>query len=461
MKLCIIRTVLIYLLLNMMIFGQNGQEKLFLSMEEAITKALSENNQVRASIYSVKKARWDKAHAWTLLFPTLAFNTRYSWIDDETFALRDFRQYLPPDLRDQIPQTVFQESYYTSLDISMPLFNGIILNGLAIAAKNKKMAEQMGESTKRQIIFQVIRTYLSVLKNNELIKTQKEQLELSRLNFEKAERKEKAGRLSRADVLQWQVNYQQQRGVVVNYEAVLRGELAMLARLTNLEMDQDIIVDNRIDQKLLDEADRIAGLTEEEILNLIYLNDDELVNANAALAAMQSTKDISKLLYHNSYSSCLPTASLSYSYAWRENNTIALDDYSPKTLMLNINVPLFTSFQNYSTLKSSYYDYKKNQEDFIDQIKNTRYVLTQVVNNIINLKMQKEISRLNLEHTRQNYRVVEIQTEKGLKSNLDFIDAKINLQLAELTDINNNYDFIAAIVELYYLIGKLDIILDK
>ena len=258
MKLANIKTLLIILIISL-ISGQDEQQKIFLTMEEAISKALSENNQVQASKYSLMKAKWDKLNAWTQLFPRLSFNTRYTWIDNETFALRDFRRYLPPELQSEIPQTVFQESYFSSLDLSVPIFNGAILFGLAIAGTNKKMAEQMNESTRRQIIFQVISSYLNVLKNKELKIAQKEQLDLSRLNFEKAERKEKAGRLSKADVLQWQVNYQQQKGNYVHYQSALRRECTMLTRLTNIEMNQDIEVENRINQNLLDEAETISG----------------------------------------------------------------------------------------------------------------------------------------------------------------------------------------------------------
>ena len=53
-------------------------------------------------------------------------------------------------------------------------------------------------------------------------------------------------------------------------------------------------------------------------------------------------------------------------------------------------------------------------------------------------------------------RLNPMQKERGLISNIDFIDAKLNLQNAELSDINNQYDFISAMVELYYLLGKLD-----
>jgi outer membrane protein len=139
---------------------------------------------------------------------------------------------------------------------------------------------------------------------------------------------------------------------------------------------------------------------------------------------------------------------------------MALDDYSPKTLMVNLSVPVFTSFQNYTQLKSSYYKYKENQENFFDQLQNTRYVLTETVNKLINLKTQNKLSKINIEFSERNYRIVEQQKEKGLVSNIDFIDAKLNLQNAKLSDISNYYDFITSMVELYYLLGKLEEIIE-
>ena len=74
--------------------------------------------------------------------------------------------------------------------------------------------------------------------------------------------------------------------------------------------------------------------------------------------------------------------------------------------------------------------------------------------------MQRELSKANVEFNKNNYNVIEKQKERGLVSNIDFIDAKLNLQNAELSDINNHYDFITAMVELYYLLGKLDELMD-
>ena len=66
------------------------------------------------------------------------------------------------------------------------------------------------------------------------------------------------------------------------------------------------------------------------------------------------------------------------------------------------------------------------------------------------------MSKTNVELSEHNYRVVEQQREKGLISNIDFIDAKLNLQNANLSAITNEYDFMTAMVELYYLLGKLE-----
>ncbi|MBN2090213.1 TolC family protein [candidate division KSB1 bacterium] len=427
-----------------------------LTLNQAISQALRKNNQVRMSEFGLRKARWDRGHAWSLMFPGLSVNSRFMRIDDRTFAERDFRRYLPPEIRDQIPQTVFQESYFTSLDVNIPLFNGAILNGLFMANSNVDMASHLNESTRNQIVFQVVSTYLNVLKSQEVVALQQEYLELSKLNFEKAERLEQSGRYSKAEALRWKVDYEQQRSLVVSSESNLRSALTVLKRLLNLDMNVPVKLESTLPDYLMNKSENLAQLSSSEVLQLIQLSDEQLVEANAALGASRSSANISKLLYRNSYTAFLPNVSVSYSHSWRENNTLALDDYSPKTWMINLTMPLFTSFQNVTSSQSAYYDYKQSQEQFTDQLLNLRYILTETANKIINLKTQRELAKTTVDLSERNYRVISQQKEKGLVSNIDFIDAKLNFQNARLNQINTHYDFISAMVELNYLLGKIN-----
>lgn len=461
-----ISTILILILIIEKSPGQQAIEKTYVTLEEAISRALSQNNLVKASKFSLKKANWDKKHAWTLLLPKVGFNTRYTKIDQQSYEERDFFRRnvrlffpnLPPDF--EVPQSSYRESFYTSLDLSMPIFNGVVLNGLYVANAAEDASIQINESTRRNIVYQVVSSYLSVINLTDVLDLQKEYLILSRLNFEKAERLFNAGRYSNADVLRWKVELQQQKSTVVNSESQLRTSKTILKRLLNIPMKETLVIENSISDNILNESEKLAGMADEEILEMIQLSDELLMEANAALAAAKSNEQISKHLYHNSYSSFLPNVNLTYSYGWRENNTIELDDYSPKTLMVNVSMPLFTSFQNFTSVKSSYYDYKSVQENFYDQLQNTRLVLTETVNKIINLKTQKELSITNVEFNEKNYKIVEQQKEKGLVSNLDFIDAKLNLQNSKLNRINTDNNFIAAVIELYYLLGKLDTLIE-
>ncbi len=450
------------LLLNCItLFAQEEEQPKYITLEDAISRALSLNNQVRASEFALKQATWDKRFAWTQLFPTISFNSNYTWIDDSTFALRDFSRYLQdPNLPFQIPQTVFQESYYSSFDVNMPIFNGSLLNGLSIAGANQDMASQVDESTRRNIIFLTISSYLNVLKGQEVLNLQKEYLELSKLNYEKAERLYDAGRSSKTEALRWKVEFQQQKVTVVNSESTLRSLKATLNRVLNIDMHHDLKTENILSEKLDQESKKLLSLSDAEIIAMSRLDNDQLIKSNAALKAGKLGEEISYLQYRNSYASFMPDISLTYSYAWRENNTVALDDYSPKTLMVNFSLPLFNSFQDYTKLKSVYYEYKKGQEDFAEQIKDTRYIITETVNKVINQKTQNELSVLNVEYNENNYYTVEKQKERGLISNIDFIDAKLNLQNARLDKISNQYDFVSSIVELYYLLGKVDHLVD-
>ncbi len=428
----------------------------YLTMEEAISRALEDNNLVKSNKYAIKKANWDVKRAWAELFPVLSFNTKYNWIDKQTFAERDFRQYLPPELSSQIPQTVFQESYYSTFDLNLPLFNGVLLNGLSIAYEQESLSEKQTKSVEHKTVFSVITSYLNTLKNKEIDRIQNEYLNLSRLNYEKAQRLYEANRYSQNEALRWKIDYQQQKSTVANSKSELRSSLLSLSRLVNAELDSNTVIDPKILNNLDLEKNKILNFSEKAILGLVNLNDDELIKANASLSALKSGEEISRLMHKNSYSSFMPNINLSYSYGWRENKTIDFDDYSPKNLMINFTMPIFSGFQNYTALKSTFYEYKKNQEDFKDQLLNTKLILNNVVNNILNIKTQLDLLKSNLDFSKNNYSIVERQRERGLVSNIDYIDAKLNMQNANINYVANTYSFIISIVELYYLTGKIE-----
>ncbi len=437
-------------------FSQNTDNKVYLTLQGSISRALQGNNQLKSSYYGLQKAKWDKYRAWTQFLPTANFSSRYMHIDDQTLRERDFRSYMPPELRDQIPQTVFKESYYTAIDVSMPIFNGVLLNGIRIANAGKKTAQKMNESTRNNILFQVINSYLAVLKSEDLLQLQKDFTNLAKLNYKKAKRQKLAGRYSENELLFWEIDYQTQQSSLINTESILRTTKSVLTNLINMDMFTDFEVESTIPINMLNAADKFTNLSNNEILKMIIFSDDELIEANAALAASRLRTKLSKLLYKNTYSSYLPNVNLSYTHAWRENNTLELDDYSPETYMINFSIPLFTSFQNFSNVKSSYYEYQQSEEDHQNQMDNIRFVLSETTNKIIDLKTQRELSKLNVKYSQNNYRIIEQQKERGLISNIDFINTKLALQNNELTDITNQYDFISAIIELNYLLGKLD-----
>ncbi len=426
-------------------------------MDEAISRALEKNHQIQSSRYAVRKTKWDKRQAWAQLLPTVRLNSRYSWIDDSTYALRDFSRYFNNSNSPfQVPQTVFQESYASSLDVTMPVFNAGIFNGIAIAEANSELQRLVQKSVRNKTVFQVIHTYLSVLKNNEVLHLQEQYLELSRLNYEKAQRLYNAGRYSQTEALRWKMDYQQQKSIVASSKSNLRNSKTLLIRLTNLSFEHDCLFDSRIPPNLLSESKKMENLTEREILQTFRMKDQDLIKRNPALSANQSSVRFKKLQYRQSLTSHLPTVSMSYSYGWRENSTFELDDYSPQTFMINLSLPLFSGFQDFTKNKSTHYQFKQQQEEFLDQLQNTRYLLAETANKMINLKTQLNHSKTNVQYSKRNYQIVKQQKEKGLISNIEFIDAKLNWQNAQLLDISNRYDFITAIVELYYLLDRLD-----
>ncbi len=456
--------LLLFLFLPFLILPLQAQEPSYLTLEDAIQKALKQNNLLRADDFALQKAKWDKRRAWSQLLPSVNFNTRYTWIDDSSYALRDFSRYFRSNdpgagFGFDIPQTVFQKSWYTSFDVNMTLFNGVIWNGISYAGAAQELARSKLSSSQNAVVFQVIYNYLNALYARDILQLQKEYLKLSELNYQKAKRLQEAGRYSKLEALRWKVDLQQQKSIVSQSASGVRSSLASLARVTASSMNTPVRIETQLPEKLISESTRLQNLPDAALLKMIDLSRDELLKANAALAAAKSSEEMSRLFYRSSYSKFLPNVNMNYSYAWQENNTTALDDYSPQMLTLNFSWPLFTGFQDFSEAKVNYYDYKRSQEQFKDQLQNLHFKLTETVNKLINLKTQIELSAANVELSESNYEIAASQKEKGLVSNIDFIDAKLNFQNAGITQLKNRYDFISGMVELYYLLGKLELLL--
>ena len=91
----------------------------------------------------------------------------------------------------------------------------------------------------------------------------------------------------------------------------------------------------------------------------------------------------------------------------------------------------------------------------------TRQTLGETVNRIVNLKNQRELIRTSLDFNENNYRIVSREKELGRASNLDVIDAKLNLQNARLMEITTRFDLTSAVIELSYLMGSLDDLVEE
>ena len=425
-----------------------------LTLEACLRQALSGNRQLQAAGFAAEKANWDRRNALSQFAPRVSFNTEVTRIDEQTLAERDFSRYFPPEI--PVPKVAFRTSYYSSFEARVPIFDADLINDLSVATAGQDAAERTQEAIRDRILYQVTSGYLEVLKRGAMLELQREFLVLTGLNVKKAERMHRAGRYSKLDLLRWQVEHQQQKSSVATGESALRDATVRLRRLLNLRMLHAETLVDLIPGPLEAEVTRVARLSEEEIRNLSDVENRTLIAGNAMLAAAARDRERSRLVYRGQYSSYLPDVSLSYSTAWRRNDTLALDDYRPSMIMLNMSVPLFTGFRNLSRLKSAQYSYRAQDTRFSDLVDETRQMLDETVNRIVNLINQRELIRTSLAFNENNYRIVSREKELGRASNLDVIDAKLNLQNARLLEITTQFDLTSAVIELSYLMGSLD-----
>jgi outer membrane protein TolC len=257
------------------------------------------------------------------------------------------------------------------------------------------------------------------------------------------------------EVLRWTVDYQQQRGRVVSTEAALRNAAADLRRLVHSSESDSLVADANLPAALVTDSERFAALPDDSIRAVARIAPPALLQENPNLAAAQAREEVSRLRYKNAQAAYLPDLSLSYSYAWRENNTVALDEYATTRLSVQLRFPIFTGFDNLTSMKSTYYDYKEQAARLSDQVWETRAALDRAANRVVDLKYQRLLHEATVELTERTWDITAREKAQGLASNLDLIDARLNLQSAQVDGVASRYDLMSAVVELHYLTGRI------
>ena len=213
------------------VFAQEAQsEKMILSIDSAVQKALDDNISLKQSRISIEGSKRNMDYSWNVAVPTMKLQTSYS---------------IPLPEETVMNQKAFSFAGSMSLGFAPALFTSI---------KNTKLSYENQEITYESAV-KAIELKVRVLFYGLLY--EKENLKLLESNSESAKKrwntnatKYSNGTLSRLDVLSAQLNYQNSLLSLQSAQNTLENDLASFKQVLGIDQSVDIELDGTLDTAL-------------------------------------------------------------------------------------------------------------------------------------------------------------------------------------------------------------------
>ncbi len=317
--------------------------------------------------------------------------------------------------------------------------------GVSMMGDVADLSQKQYELKKQDILFTVSKYYYSLLLAKEKLQVQKQALDIAEKNFVR-------------------VNSMFNQGLVSQYD-YLRARLEVTKQKPQMEAaDKDVVLATQNFKNYIRWSDEVALEITDSLVapNMSTGNLEESVKKGlemrkeieiAGIAAEIRKKD-----YRKEQLSFLPDFQLGFAYKMFSQSstdcaeTCDFGNYWQVTL--GASMPLFTSFARVNKVAVKEYAWKQAKEDELNtkdlvtlDIQNSYYSLQQANKGWLS---QKE----NLALAQKAFSIAQGRYQNGVSTQLEFLDATLQQNVAELGYLNSIYEYIIACESYKLAIGE-------
>jgi outer membrane protein len=402
-----------------------------INLQEAIISAYENNPEIKSQGYSVKIAESQKQKSFAGFLPNISADINSGSQKTSISGT----------------ETIKGNVNKKSIGLSQDIFNGGADYFDVKRADSSLKKEKSFRSAKEQdIILEVVNSYLDILRFEEIVKIEEENLSSQKRTLEYTEKKLLFKDATKSEFAKAKADYAMAISEKNNAENNLISAKAEFSKLTGIEISR-INKLKPINQFISEEL--VENLNSESLFEEALKNNPEILAANHGI-------DSAKYQSSSTKSSLSPTLSLNLS-ASEERNPLYYNnrDYRNNSVYLNLHVPIFNSgveYSNISEAKNLLYREKSNFDAIRIDVKQ------QIIEYLGKAKsMNAQYKSLQEQEFANEIYVTTLQEEErlGTKSIIELLRAQQELFAAKRGRANLAYDRISAIFVLKKLIGAL------
>ena len=422
-----------------------------LTLDQARQIALERNISVAQAQNNVEAAQSGVLAAYGSYLPTLSANAGWTRSQNERPGNEPVYVNGIPVVAGTSGRTVASQ-YSAGLSANYLLFDGLSREGeFTRASSTSVAAEQTSARTRQSVVFQVESGYLNVLRNEQLVKVNEENLRRDRQQLDRITESNRVGALSIADV------YRQQSQVAVDELNVITAQAnydkakADLLSLIGLDVYENYVVaDTTISSEVSKEE---MDSTIARYKNIADLNQraiaarPDYLSATEQLNASQAGIRVARSGYFPSIS-----AFAGYGVASPQLETVTR--YRNLNWGLQLRWNLFDSFRTNEQLQSAQATQRNAEISLVQAERNINVEVKKALLDLDAARKQYDVTQKGLVSATEDRKIAEERYNLGAGTLLDLMVANANLVNAQANKVNASYNYITSKRNVEYALGE-------
>ena len=418
------------------------EEKLYLSLEQALEIALSENPTIKIADQQIEIKRYAKQGTYAALYPQIDATASYQrMIKKQTMSM---------DLGGQT-QTIkvgSDNSFNGGLAMGLPVVNAQLWESLKVSALDVELAVEQARASRMDMVEQVTQAYYGVLLAKESFNLFQRVYDNAVSNNEIVRKKYDVGSVSEYDLITSNVSVQNAQPNMIEAEYTVVLALWQLKALLGIDLQREIDVTGSLMDyiSVMDKGYNISQLNLENNTTLKQLDMQEDM--------LQHAIKIAK--YAN-----LPSLSLSATYLYtalgNDGKFFRSEAWNPYSYAgLQLNIPIFAGTKRRAATREATLNLNNLQLQRENVERQLRVGIVQYLNNMQSSVKKYHASAATVDQAQRGYDIAVKRYDVGRGTLVDIDNSQVALVQAELSRNQSVYNFLIAKVSLDKVLGDFD-----
>ena len=418
------------------------EEKLVLSLEQALEIALSENPTIKIADQQIEIKRYAKQGTYASLYPQIDATASYQRVIKKQTMSMDFGG------QTQTIKVGSDNSFNGGIALGMPVVNAQLWESLKVSALDVELAVEQARSSRIDMVEQVTKAYYGVLLAKESYNLFQRVYDNAVNNNEVVMERFDVGSVSEYDLITSNVSVQNAQPNMIEAEYTVVLALWQLKALLGIDLQRDIDVTGSLMDyvHIMDRGYDISQLSLENNSTLKQLDmQEDMLNH-----ALRITK------FAN-----IPSLSINAAYLYtalgNDGKFFKKEAWNPYSYAgLQLNIPIFAGNKRRAATREANLNLQNLQLQRENVERQLRVGIVQYLNNMQSSVKKYHASAATVDQAQRGYDIAVKRYDVGRGTLVDIDNSQVALVQAEMSRNQSVYNFLTAKVSLDKVLGDFD-----